>query len=94
MGVASWRAGSSLPLRYRNGLSGRERREADKASSTCMRLAVNAIDGRDGEQVHLPLLPRGLAGSFETAQMDHLYGVKSIWQSGAAPFALCVKYSR
>ena len=26
MGVASWRAGSSLPLRYRNGLSGRERR--------------------------------------------------------------------
>jgi hypothetical protein len=37
MGVASWRAGSSLPLRYRNGLSGRERR-ADKASSTCMTL--------------------------------------------------------
>ena len=26
MGVASWRAGCSLPLRYRNGLSGRERR--------------------------------------------------------------------
>ena len=33
-------------------------------------LAVNAIDGRDGEQVHLP---RGLAGSFETAQMDHVH---------------------
>jgi hypothetical protein len=26
MGVASWRAGSSLPLRYGNDLSGRERR--------------------------------------------------------------------
>jgi hypothetical protein len=42
-------------------------------------LAVNAIDGRDGEQVH-PSAPapagaaRGLAGSFETrAQMDHLH---------------------
>ena len=35
-------------------------------------LAVNAIGGRDGEQVHLP---RGLAGSFETqtAQMDHIH---------------------
>jgi hypothetical protein len=33
-------------------------------------LAVSAIGGRDGEQVHLP---RGLAGSFETAQMDHVH---------------------
>ena len=35
----SWRSGSSLPLRYQNGLSGRERsmihEEANKASSTC-----------------------------------------------------------
>jgi hypothetical protein len=41
-----------------------------KASSTCYDLAVNAIGGREGEQVHLP---RGLAGSFETAQMDQLH---------------------
>ena len=38
MGVASWRAGCSLPLRYRNGLSGRERRLINKASSTYMTL--------------------------------------------------------
>ena len=37
MGVVSWRAGSSLPLRYQNDLS-RSREEADKASSTCMTL--------------------------------------------------------
>ena len=65
MGVASWRVGSSLPLRYRNGLSGRERRLINKASFVLdlYDLAINAIGGRDGEQVHLP---RGLAGSFET----------------------------
>ena len=31
---------------------------------------VCAIVRRDGEQVHLP---RGLAGRFETAQMDHVH---------------------
>jgi hypothetical protein len=71
MGVASWRAGSSLPLRYQNGLSGRERRliEGLHVLYPLYDLAVNAIGGRDGEKVHLP---RGLAGSFETAQMNHV----------------------
>ena len=48
----------------------RSREEADKASSTCLfDHQVCAIVRRDGEQVHLP---RGLVGSFETAQMDHV----------------------
>ena len=63
MGVASWRAGSSLPLRYQNGLSGRERRLIKPPRDDLYDLAVNAIGGRDAEKVHLP---RGLTGSFET----------------------------
>ena len=64
----------------------RSREEADKASSTCMRvqyyLAFNAIDGRDGEQVRLP---RGLAGRFETAQMGQLDGKVdlAVWRRAA-----------
>ena len=43
----------------------------------------NAIGGRDGEKVHLP---RGLAGSFETAQMDHVHVSKvdlTVWRRPA-----------
>ena len=50
-----------------------------------MTLLSTRIGGRDGEKVHLP---RGLAGSFETTQIDH---VKSIWRSRAAPLALYVR---
>ena len=57
-------------MRYRNGLSGRERRLIKLPVLDLYELAVNAIDGRDGEHAHLP---RGLAGSFETGQMDHLH---------------------
>mgnify|MGYP007078267964 CR=1 FL=1 len=45
-------------------------------------LAVNAIDGRDGEQVRLP---RSLAGSFETAQMDQLHTCVKSTSGGLAP---------
>ena len=54
---------------------------------------VNAIDRRDGEQVHLP---RGLAGSFADGPDGPRYmSKKSIGAvSGAAPrCAMCVKYS-
>jgi hypothetical protein len=47
--------------------------EAKKAYMSCLNLYephVCAIVIRDGEQVRLP---RGLAGRFETAQMDHVH---------------------
>ena len=77
-GVASWRAGSTICLFevLRNGLgvSGRERRLIKvKASSTCTCMTLLSTPSAEGtvhEQVHLP---RGLAGSFETAQMDQLH---------------------
>jgi hypothetical protein len=59
---------------------------------SCVNLIhVGAIARRDGEQVHLP---RGLAGKFETAQMDHTHVSRvdlAVWRRPAR--AVCVKYS-
>ena len=62
MGVASWRAGSSLPLRYQNGLSGRERRLIF-ASSTCMTLlSTLSMEG----MVSRSICPAGLRGALRS----------------------------